>query len=200
MTAAAAKVRANRRSRPVYLVVARAGDVPKRTGILAPLTQWDERTLRERKLGVGMEVRAELKARRNVKFHRLTHAIGAMCAEQIEAFAGLDGHGALKKLQMDSGVACEVQEMDASLVIEAILEASKSLLGDKATQMLASVLPEIRTIRVKVPQSIAFDSMEESEFQAAFKGFYEHLRVTYFPTMSEDEVERMVECYEAQQA
>ena len=44
------------------------------------------------------------------------------------------------------------------------------MLSAGARKVLAGVLPEIHTIPVKVAQSLAFDSMEEEDFGAFFKG------------------------------
>lgn len=84
--------------RPIYFVVVQAIDekTGERFGALRPLNAVDQRAMRERKYAVGTEVRAELKKPRNVKFHRLAHALGALVVDQIDAFVGLTAHDALK--------------------------------------------------------------------------------------------------------
>jgi hypothetical protein len=193
MKAAAKKKRPRR---PVYFVVARAGDVPREAGVLVPLTKWDQRTMRDRKLGVGVEVRADLKKPRNPKFNRLTHAIGALCAEQIEDFAGMDAHAVLKKIQEDADIFCDKAFVDASPVIKIVVSVTRTMLGDAIADKVAKALAVVKKIALKEARSLSFDSMDESEFQQFVSRAYAHLRVTYWPNMTDDEVARMVEIYE----
>jgi hypothetical protein len=173
MTTAAHKVKAKRQRRPIYLVVARACDVPPNTGVLVPLTKWDQRAMRDRKLGVGTEVRAELKKPRNVLFHRLAHAIGTMMVEQCDEFSGMDAHDALKRLQRECGAFCDELSMTLDL-------------GALGTHVVG----------IKQPRSMAFDELDESEFQSLVKAIYEHIAAKYWTTMTPEAVEQMVECYE----
>jgi hypothetical protein len=182
--------------RPVYFVVARAGDVPREAGVLVPLTKWDQRTMRARKMGLGTELRAELKQRRNVKFHRLAHAIGTLVGEQVGGFEGLDAHAVLKRLQEDADLFCDTEYIDASPVVATILAIVRSVIGDAPAEMLKKVLPSIKKIAIRVPRSIAFDECDEAEFQQLIAGIYAHLRQRYWPTMTEDAIAQMVEIYE----
>jgi hypothetical protein len=126
--------------------------------------------MREGKLGVGTEVRAELKKPRNVKFHRLAHALGSMVVDQIAEFEGMKAHDALKRLQAASGAACET---------------------------VAYELPGgLGKLTRSEPRSISFDEMDESEFQQVVATIYAHLRSRYWPSMEEDAIAEMVEMYE----
>lgn len=193
MTHAAKK---KRRSRPIYLVGACAGDVPRGTPVLLPLTKWDLRTLEERGIGPGVEMRAEIKKPRNSKFNRLAHAIGALCAEQLDDFAGMDAHAVLKKIQEDADIFCDKAFVDATPVIKVVVIAVRTILGDATAERVAKALSVIKKIALKEAQSLSFDSMDESQFQEFVKRAYAYLRVTYWPTMTDDEVARMVEMYE----
>lgn len=105
-----------------------------------------------------------------IDFHRLAHVIGHLLVDNLEAFRDLDAHAALKQVQLESGSCCEMVEMDATPVVKALLDAAEAVLGAGARKVLAAVLQEIRTIPVKVAQSLAFDSMEEEDFATFFKG------------------------------
>ncbi|WP_455947839.1 hypothetical protein [Lelliottia jeotgali] len=83
-------------------------------------------------------------------------------------------------------ICCETVEMDASPVVKALLDAAEAVLGVGARRVLAAVLPEIRTIPVKVPQSLAFDSMEEEDFAAFFKGITAWIGDHYAHVMLDD--------------
>lgn len=98
----------------------------------------------------------------------------------------LDAHAALKQVQLESGICCEMVEMDATPVVKALLDAAEAVLGAGARKVLAAVLPEIRTISVKVAQSLAFDSMEEEDFAAFFKGITAWIGDHYAQVMLDD--------------
>jgi hypothetical protein len=177
MTAAAKKVKAKRRSRPVYLRCEKL--VRPETGeevrAWTALTKWDARALRDRKYHVGDEVRAEFRKPRNVKFHRLAHALGTMMVEQHEAFAGMNAHDALKRLQRECGAFCDEMTMTLDL----------GTLG-------------VHIVPVKEARSISFDELDEGQFQELVSAIYKHIAAKYWPTMTAEAVEIMVEAYEVQ--
>ncbi|MDE2468113.1 MAG: hypothetical protein KGL35_05075, partial [Bradyrhizobium sp.] len=55
----------------------------------------------------GELVFAEFTKPRNPRFHRLAHSLGALIADNIEAFAGVDSHAVLKRLQIEANVGCD---------------------------------------------------------------------------------------------
>lgn len=130
---------------PVYLEARRLVDpaTGEEIGALVPASPYDSRRLRALKLGQGQGLRAELSKPRNVKFHRLVHALGQLLADHWPAFAGLPAHEAIKRAQVESGTACDLQAID---------------------------LGPLGKVQVKVARSLAFDSMDESEFGELFAG------------------------------
>lgn len=166
-----AAVKAKRPRRPVYFRVARVADLDtgEQIGALVPLTKWDARAMRDRKMHVGVELRAELKQRRNVKFHRLAHAMGALMVDQHEAFADTTAHEALKRLQRECGACCEAMPLD---------------------------LGPLGIVTANMPRSIAFDELDESEFAELMQAIYRHVAAKYWPTMDEHAVEEMVLMYD----
>lgn len=158
--------------KPVYFCVRRVIDAEtgEQIGALVPLTKWDARAMRDRKMHVNVELRAELKQRRNVKFHRLSHALGALMADQHEAFAGIGAHDALKRLQAESGAACETVQYDLP-----------GGLGKLTRQE---------------PRSLAFDELDEGEFQEVMRTIVAHIRAKYWPDMTEEAIAEMVEMYD----
>lgn len=162
--------------RPIYLRVRKVIDAEtgEHMGALVPLTKWDARAMRDRKMHVNVELRAELKQRRNVRFHRLSHALGAMLVEQVEDFAELSAHDALKRLQRECGVCCDEMAM---------------------TIDLGAGIGKVN-VPVKVPRSIAFDECDESEFSELMNAIYRHVSKTYWPDMTPEAVEEMVLMYE----
>lgn len=168
MTVIAAK---KRQRRPLYMRVERLvrPETGEAVGALVPLTKWDARAMRERKYHVGTEVRAELKKPRNAKFMRLAHAIGALMVDQHSDFAGLATHDALKRLQSESGAACETVEYD---------------------------LPGIGKLTRTEPCSLAFDEMDEGTFSEVVQTIYRHIAAKYWTDLDETAVEELVLMYE----
>lgn len=153
---------AKRARRPVYATIERVAVLEtgeERLAILAshPI---DRKLMKERGYRAGDEVRLEIKKSRNVKFHRLAHALGNLLAENVEAFRHLSGHDALKQVQQESGVCCEPMEID---------------LG-----------PVIGKVQAKIARSIAFDEMDEAEFGEFFKGITNYIDQHYASALTDD--------------
>lgn len=187
-TEAARKIRAKRARRPIYgtwarVVIPETGE--DRLAFIAT-NEIDKRLLKERGMRNGLECRAEFKMSRNVKFHKLAHVIGHLLVDNVEEFRGKSAHDALKAVQLASNTACDIIEMDATPVISAILDACESLLGQGARKVLAGVLPEIKTIPVKVARSLAFDEMAEDEFGEFFDGVTEYIGLHYASVMLDE--------------
>jgi hypothetical protein len=171
VTAAAAK-RPRKPEKPLYFQARKALLVDHKTGevlpgeisVLAPLTQWDTRAMRDRGFKVGQTLRVRAERPRNPKFNGLAHALGALIVDHVEGFEGKDAHDALKKVQGDAGICCEESTIDASPLVDAVLAAADASIGAGARKILEAVLGEFKTITIKVPQSIAFDSMPEERF------------------------------------
>lgn len=160
-TAAAKKIRAKRARRPIYLVVRRLVDpaTGEEVGALVPANSIDQRLLRERRFAVDREVRAELKQPRNAAFHRLAHAVGHLLVDNVEGFRDLSAHEALKRVQMDAGVCCDLVELD---------------------------LGPLGRVPVKQPRSLAFDELSEDEFRLFFDGITAHIGEYYAGVMLDE--------------
>jgi hypothetical protein len=171
MTAAAKKVRAKRPRRPIYLRCERLvrPETGESVGAWVPQTKWDARAMRDRKYHVGTEVRAEFKKPRNIKHHRLAHALGSMMVDSLEDFAALTAHDALKLLQSESGASCDVVEYD---------------------------IPNVGKLTRNEPRSLAFDELDEGEFSEVMQTIFRHIKAKYWPQMSEEEIALMAEAYE----
>lgn len=161
MTPAASTVKAKRARRPIYMQVRAAID--KETGeeflALRASHPVDRRLMKERGYRKGDDVRAEIKKPRNVKFHRLAHAIGNLLVENVEKFLGKSGHDALKEMQRESGVCCDSMDID---------------------------LGTLGVVPVKVPRSLAFDEMPEDEFVQFFEGITAHIAEHYAHVMLDE--------------
>lgn len=154
--------------RPVYFEVKRLVDpaTGEEVGALVPRHRIDQRLMRERGYRTGDQIRAELKKPRNVKFHRLVHALGGLIADHIEAFQGDTCHAVIKRLQRETGICCETQEIE---------------------------LPGLGKLEVKVAQSLAFDEMDEGQFFELYRGICNHVCARYWPGMTPEQIESLVD-------
>lgn len=159
-----------------------------------PAYKADRMLCRERGYNLGDILRASITKKRNPKFNNLVHGLGELVRRHIDGYQDCkDAHDVVKRLQRQSGVCCEVQEIDASPVIEAVLKAAESLLGQAAAKMLAAVLPSIKKINVTVAQSLAFDWMDEAEFKAFWCGICQYLIEHYWHDLDANAIEHLVD-------
>lgn len=122
--------------------------------------------LRARGFHVGDIVTATLRKPRNPKFHRLAHALGQMLVENVDAFQNLTAHEVLKRLQIESGVGCDG---------------------------IGIYVPGVGMCEQRVPRSLSFENMDQSEFEDLYTRLCRHVRAQYWPQLPEGEVERMTD-------
>ena len=194
----AQKARTKLRSRDIRMTVLRVmiPETGEMIGALVPDHPIDRRSMKERKLHVGKMVRATLREDRNPMFWRKAHVLGGWLADNVESFAGLDMHQALKKLQERSGIGCTTREVNARPIVAAVMAAASSLLGEGACRMLAAVLPEIQTVSITEADSLNFSDMDEGVFSSLWDGWIEWLRRNAWPHLapaSREEVEMLIE-------
>lgn len=169
-TAVAVRSTANkskaRAGRPIYMVWRRVIDEQTgelRMGLCAD-SSIDQFICREREYRAGDQVRCEIKKARNVKFHRLVHALGRMVSEQVDEFHGLDAHTTIKRLQLDASVCCSYEAFD---------------------------IPDLGRVMRQIPESISFDYMTEERFREFWRGICQHLIEKYWPGLTEEAIEQM---------
>lgn len=135
--------------RKALLIDHTTGEVLKEPqGVLVPRDGLQRRMMRERKYHTGDELKADVRKDRGYQQWKTAHGLGLMCIEQIDRFAefGKDAHAALKAVQRESGIACEVQEMDAAPIVEAVLAAASTVLKPAAVSTLRELLPDRKSV------------------------------------------------------
>ena len=137
-------------------------------GALVPADAHSQQRLRERGYRVGDVLAAELVKPRSPGFWRLAHRIGTLCVESIDAFQGLTAHQAIKKLQFDAGIGCDITETE---------------------------IPGLGTLVSRQPRSLAFESMEQGEFFELMQSLCRHIAETYWPHMTAEQVQEMAESF-----
>lgn len=130
-------------------------------GHLAPADGYAEERLRERKYAIGDILSAELRKSRSPGYNRLAHQLGALVAENVEEFTGLNAHQVLKRLQLESGVACE----EIAIKVEGY-----------------------GMMMHRTPLSLSFDSMDEGEFREAINGLSRWISDNYWKGLDEVQV------------
>ncbi len=149
------------RSKPkVFLRVVKGG--------LEPADEYARQQLRSKNYHIGDVLTAELKKLNNPAFWRLMHRIGQLCAENIEAFAGMDAHKVLKRIQWEANIACE--EMGV-------------------------MVPGMGLATVRFPLSLSFESMDDGERHEIAVAMCRHISTKYWPILSPEQIEQMAETW-----
>lgn len=133
-------------------------------GALVPLDDFARHQLRTKGYRSGDVLVAQLKKPRNPRFHRLAHQFAALLVENVEAFAGMDPHGVLKRLQIEANVGCDE---------------------------IALNFPGVGPCTYRVPRSLSFGSMDDGEFRQVIAAMCAHVARTYWPSLSPDRIEAM---------
>ncbi len=144
----------------IYLKVGR--------GVLTPADDYAASQLRARGYAVGQIIQVEAFKLRSQAFNRLAHRIGGLVAENVPAFEGMDAHKALKRLQIESGTACD--EIGISV-------------------------PGFGMCIQKLPRSFSFESMDESEYRESVKSICRYVSKRYWPDLTPDQIEEMAESW-----
>jgi hypothetical protein len=134
-------------------------------GVLVPSEDARE-AMRAKGYRIGDTIAAVLSKPRNPLYHRFGHVFGKMVVENIEGFEELNPHQALKRLQIESGVGCDEMKVKVE---------------------------GLGFVDVRVPQSLSFGSMDEGTFKEVMAGLSQYVIKTYWPTLTVDEINRMME-------
>lgn len=135
-------------------------------GLLRPADSYAKKLMSEKKYKEGDILAAGLSKLRTQGSNKNAHKIGGLCREHIEAFSHYDDdHKVLKRLQIESGAACE--EIGVSM---------------------GGVMHLVR-----IPLSLSFDSLGEAEFVAAIKTICRHISDKYWIGVDPEKIELMAE-------
>ena len=132
-------------------------------GGFQPADAYTTRKLRDRKYSMGDIVAGTISKPRNPKFWRLAHGLGALVAENIESFSGMDAHRVLKRLQREALIACDE---------------------------FAFMVPGCGMVTQYTPRSLSFESMSEEEFSSVYETMCKWIVQNYWPS---ENTERLTE-------
>lgn len=137
-------------------------------GCLVPADSYTQNHLRERGYKVGDLLFTDLTKVRNPRFNRLVHRIGQLVVANIEVFAGLDAHKAIKRLQLESGAYCDE---------------------------IAILLDGYGMVIQRIPMSLSFTSCDELEYHEAAKIICRHIASKYWSDLTPDKIEEMASSF-----
>lgn len=136
-------------------------------GALIPADSYAASQLRERNYAIDDLLACALSKPRNPKFNRLVHQLGQLVVANVEAFAGIDAHRAIKRIQIEGKIACDE---------------------------IGIMVPGYGMVIQLIPRSLSFQSMDEGEFMQAARGICRTISDRYWPSCTPDEIERMASC------
>ena len=137
-------------------------------GALVPADSYAASKLRERGYAINDLLAAEIVKPRNPKFNRLVHRIGQLVVANIEAFAGMDAHKAIKRLQIEGKVACDE---------------------------IGIHVPNYGTVIQLIPRSLSNESIDEGEYHQAARGICRTIAERYWSDLNEDQIAEMAESF-----
>lgn len=169
------KAKRKKDSKPVYLKFKLLVDPETNQQVAALIadSQEDKEILKARNYKIGDRVRAELKKPRHVEFHRLVHRLGVLVSRNIEGFENKDAHQVIKKIQADGQIFCDTESFD---------------------------LGELGKVTRYIPQSIAFDHMDNAEFYQFWQVICQYLINHYWHDLTSEKIEQMATAMPNQEA
>ena len=125
--------------------------------------------MKKRGYNIGDLVFCVITKPRTHGLNRASHKLGNLVTENIEDFHGMEGHQALKRLQMEAGAGCDE------------IIAYMDIMGQR-----------IKVLQ-RIPRSLGYESMDESEFRATMRQIADYIALNYWPGVSPEKIEEMAE-------
>jgi hypothetical protein len=127
------------------------------------ISPWTRQQLKDKGYRPGDDVGLEIYKVRNARFLNLVHQFAVVMSDNLDDFTGIEAHKIIKRIQLEGGIACD--EM--------------ALRGD------------FGIVYHRVPQSIAFDQMEEGDFRTMFREMARYVSGKYWPSLRPEQIEQM---------
>lgn len=136
-------------------------------GCLVPAGHVDRSILRQKKIKVGARIRTTVTRERDYGQYKYCHKLGQFMESNVDGFEGKDAHTIIKSLQLEGVIFCDQERLK--------IEGFDGYL--------------IRN----VPRSLAFDEMDEGDFQSFIRQLCAHIATKYLPTLAPEQVAAAVE-------
>lgn len=147
-------------------------DTGELVSCFVPAYPLDRAAVRDRGIKINDLVMMDVFRDRNPRFWRKFHKLASFLADNVEELGGLQAHDALKKVQLDSRVWCEVADF---------------------------VLEDGQVLRHWVTKSLAFDVADDIVAEEVWNGIVDHVVKTYFPDWDRDQVAEATSYWEREQ-
>lgn len=147
-------------------------DTGEEVKAFVPAYPMDRRAMNEAKVRLNDMVLIDVHLDRNPRFWRLFHAMGGWLADNTDDLAGLSAHDALKAMQLNSRVWCELADF---------------------------VLEDGTTVRHWTTKSLSFASAGEDVAQEVWTRMCDHVAEKYLPDMTPEQVAEVVAFWERDQ-
>lgn len=136
-------------------------------GCLVPVGEVDREILRRKRIKVGARIRTTVTRERSYGQHKYVHKLGQFLEANVEGFAGKDPHAIVKEVQLAADAMCDHERLQ---------------------------IPGYEGYLVrKVPRSIAYDEMDEGDFQQLVRQLCAHIAEKHLPGMTPEQVQEAVE-------
>lgn len=133
-------------------------------GRFEPADDLTRQMLRERGLHIGDVVSADITMPRSYRQWMRAHKLGQLIAENIEDFQGVKAHQVLKRLQLEGNIGCE---------------------------SIAYRIPEYGMVEQRIPKTLNFADMDETEFQEIYGQMCQLIINRYWNDLSQQQIETM---------
>ncbi len=185
---------------PIYFTARELIDPETRERVLAlrPSTYTDAQQPAWVRLRPGDRRRGQITAVRSPGYNKFAHKLGKLATRNIDELAHLEPHAALKRLQAEAGVECDMVMLDAETAWREITERVLEVLPGEDFRHVLNLLGELmagKQLAVKWPRSMSSDSMDEDTFRAVVRAICGHLSSRYWPTCTPEEIEAMAELH-----
>lgn len=141
---------------------------------MVPAYPLDRKALQDRQLHNNDLVMLDVFKDRNPRFWRLFHALSSFLVENVAELEGLKAHTALKQVQLEARVHCE------------LVEAVKSGSGE--------------SYLIWQPKSLNFDETDDTIAQEVWQAMCDFVAKKYFATWDADQVAEAASYWERDQS
>lgn len=134
-------------------------------GSFRPANEASRKLCRDRGMRVGSEFVAYVYEPRDSLQWRQAHALGGLLVANVDEFEGKTNHWALKKIQADGGIACEVEKID---------------------------LGNLGIVTRTVPRSLAYGFMDNTKWVEVYRQMCAYIGRVYLGQIDAEAVEEML--------
>jgi len=162
---------------------------------LYPADRYNAGLMVSRGYDTGDLLYADLRKLRSRGLNAFLHQVAQLCVENLPEFEGMGAHQALKRLQLESGTACDEIQVDARRYFGEVAHTLAALPDAQqlsaAFQVIGAMIPAGLACTAKTPRSLSFSTMEEAEFLEVGRAICAHVAKVYWPGKSAEDVEAM---------